>query len=231
MERMEGAGPEVGARSEEQDAESESMNGQRMQDPGMGGAGHLDAKEVAAYVDGTLPVEQRPKLESHLADCDPCREDVVAVRRSVRGAHRRAGRRLIPLAVAAGLAGILAVGILSRGTERADETVYREGTAALQEGSPLIEVVQPKSGGTLYRDAARFTWRPVEPDVFYRFTLTDTVGDVLWRGETRDTTLTLASEVALRPGDEYFWYVDTLLESGASATTDIVGFRVAPDAR
>ncbi|HSR42478.1 MAG TPA: zf-HC2 domain-containing protein [Longimicrobiales bacterium] len=198
------------------------------------GGPHLEAEDVAAYVDGSLPEERRSRLEVHLADCDPCREEVVAVRRSVKGADGRrspgpGGRvpRWAPVAAAAGLAGLLLVGTLLEGPSGTDEPVFRDGPASLQEeGVPRITVVRPVDGGTVVHDSLRFVWRAAGPDASYRFTLTDATGDVLWRAETPDTALVLGPEVALRSDEEYYWYVDTLLETGASATTDVVRFRV-----
>lgn len=205
------------------------MNGVRAgNNDGMGGP-HLDLEEVAAYVDGRLPEERRPELESHLADCEACREEVVGVSRAVRETDRRSGRRWTPLALAAGIAGLLVVGALLQDGGSPDAAVFRDGPGSLQEeGVPRISVVRPEDGATVSRDSLRFVWRAAGPEAFYRYTLTDASGDVLWRAETSDTTLTLHREVALRSGAYYYWYVDTLLETGASATTDVVGFRVGP---
>ena len=44
---------------------------------------HLTVEQVAAYVDGTLTVEQRAQVEVHLARCAGCRIEVIEVSRLV----------------------------------------------------------------------------------------------------------------------------------------------------
>ena len=45
---------------------------------------HPSAGVLAAFVDGTLPLAERAAIDSHLADCDDCRADVIAAVRFAR---------------------------------------------------------------------------------------------------------------------------------------------------
>jgi hypothetical protein len=60
----------------------------------------------------------------------------------------------------------------------------------------------------------------------FRFTLTGQSGEPLWFHETSETSVSLPSEVELRPGETYFWYVDVLLPDGRTGTTGVLDFIV-----
>ena len=111
-----------------------------------------------------------------------------------------------------------------------DGGVFRGDEGSRQtEGVPLLQPVQPISGSVVARDSLHFEWLSLDGAAgFYSFTLTDLEGDVLWRGTTRDTFLSLVDEVALESGSTHFWYVDALLDEAASATTGIQEFRTKP---
>lgn len=192
-------------------------------------SGHLDPETVAAYVDGTLDRTRRAAVEAHLADCDACRDEVVAVEAEVRSLRRGGGRQWVPLAAAATLVGLVVAGAVLLGPRGPAPARFRDGlSAARQPRRARIAVVRPTDGQSVTGDSVVFAWRAAGPRAFYRFTLTDTVGTAIWHAETRDTVLVLPADVPLRPDEDYFWYVDTLLGDGTSATTDIVEFRVAP---
>ncbi|UCG76563.1 MAG: hypothetical protein JSV95_04515 [Gemmatimonadota bacterium] len=70
----------------------------------------------------------------------------------------------------------------------------------------------------------RFVWRPAAVDAFYSLTLTNREGQLVWRGNTRDTLLVLDPEVRLDAGAPYYWYVDALLDTGESPTTGVHRF-------
>ncbi|HEX7899943.1 MAG TPA: zf-HC2 domain-containing protein, partial [Planctomycetota bacterium] len=80
-----------------------------------------DRETLAAYVDRRLPAADRDAYEAHLAACDACRAEAVALWRLVKPASRRFAaptrvspwRRLAPWAVAAALL-LLAVGLSFR---------------------------------------------------------------------------------------------------------------------
>lgn len=42
-----------------------------------GGIGHLDADEISAFAENALPEKARNRCVGHLADCDPCRQNLA----------------------------------------------------------------------------------------------------------------------------------------------------------
>ena len=71
-----------------------------------------------------------------------------------------------------------------------------------------------------------FTWRSVGADVYHFFLLSDN-GELLWTGETPDTSLTLPRAVSLLPGEKYWWRVDATTE-GIVASTGARRLQVSP---
>jgi len=189
---------------------------------------HLTPDDVAAFLDHTLSAERRLTVEAHIADCDPCREEIVAISRTVSGSGRRIRRRAVGSGLAA--AAVIAFAVLrANSPELASErgaTLRGEFDALQTEGVEKIEVVRPRDEDSLSSVDLRFVWRRAEGDASYSFTLTDGYGDVLWRGQTRDSVISISSEVLLDSGSPYFWYVDALLEEGVSATTGVHEFVV-----
>src|SRR5713226_7759134 len=51
--------------------------------------GHLDADEMSAFAERKLPPAARARYVSHLADCDPCRQQIAQLAAS-GGAFARA---------------------------------------------------------------------------------------------------------------------------------------------
>src|SRR2546428_6437366 len=64
---------------------------------------HLTAMEIAAYVDHGLVADARARARSHLAECDECRGEVIAVARLARTGSRFRWKALLPLAAPAAL--------------------------------------------------------------------------------------------------------------------------------
>ena len=47
-----------------------------------------DDEMLAAYVEGLVPVDQRPRIEAHLSECDACLEEFKLTNSIVRGGNR-----------------------------------------------------------------------------------------------------------------------------------------------
>lgn len=188
---------------------------------------HLTEEEIGAYVDGVIAPEERERLESHLAECSTCVDTTVSASGSLNSWRRKGRRRVyMPTIAAAAVIGLLAVGLSVGDDASSDPERFREPATSLQDESvQSIETVFPAEGGTLLASEPGFGWRSVEPDALYRLSLIDAAGDVVWNGSTRDTVLSLTSRVLLTPGVGYFWYVDALLEDGASATSGVRSFQ------
>ena len=193
--------------------------------------GHLVVGDLAAYLEGQLDDERVGQVESHLSACHECRSELSSAARALRGVRRAKRRAIQSPAVAVAAAIVLLLGAAVVADRLAEDGgVFRgDGGSSQTEGVPLLQPVQPISGSLVARDSLRFEWRSLGgADGFYTLTLTDMEGDVLWRGTTRDTVLSLLDEVALERGSTHFWYVDALLDGAASATTGIQEFRTKP---
>jgi len=194
-------------------------------------ARHPDDAAVAGYLDRTLAPDDYARVEAHLAACAECQRDVVAVTRVLAEAQAPRGRRFWVLStsvigglVAAGLALWVGVGL---GPSRAAR--LRADGISGDEGVPALMATAPAEAETVARGGLVFRWSPAEdPDALYELVISDSVGHVTLRRETRVTVLDLEPAAELAPGSLYYWYVDALLSDGRSATTGVRTFRIAP---
>jgi hypothetical protein len=187
---------------------------------------HLSAEDVAAYLSREVTEEDRQRIESHLVTCAACCDEIVALGHNLPESRARwpmASR--VGLAAAAVLAGVLLLGPGFGLFPSDEEPAFRGSQASLETSlRPSIEALAPGSGSAVGRDSVLFVWRPAAADAFYSLTLTDREGGLIWRGNTRDTLLALNPDVRLSVGDQYYWYVDALLDSGESPTTGVHRF-------
>ena len=189
---------------------------------------HVVPEELAAYLEAALPARDQARIEEHLAACDECREEAVAAFRTLRSRRRALPRGWLGVTLSAAAVLALVVG----GTAivqltRTDTLRFRSDPRGLgPEQVANIQIVRPADAGTVSRDSLVFVWRAQSADTFYRFTLTDEAGDVLWQTSTSDTVVTPGADVSLGPGVDYFWIVDALLAGGRTATTGARSFRI-----
>jgi len=190
---------------------------------------HLTLQQMAALLDRELSGEKLDRVEAHLASCDACRREVVEVSRTVNPKNdRRPWYALGAVAAAASIVGVLLLAPGTGGISSAEDSIVRTGgQTVLDEGVPGIEVVSPTDAAVIARESSLFVWRSGVEGAVYRFTLTDENGDVLWTESTSDSVLSLTSEVTLRAGTTYYWFVDALLDDGSSATTGFHEFRTS----
>ena len=57
---------------------------------------HLSAEELAAYLDGRLTPGDRPRMETHLAQCDLCLSELVETLRYLWGTDPPTGSSFDP---------------------------------------------------------------------------------------------------------------------------------------
>lgn len=187
------------------------------------GNNHLSAAQIAGYLDRDPSVE-RPLIEEHLAECAPCRHEIIEIMRLRGGRPRRLRWSVVAPAVAAAAVIALLVA-LPRDSGTGGEAV-RAGPSP--EGIPRFQTVSPSSTGLVRADSVVFVWRRAGAEASYRLTVTDAAGGQMWATATADTVAPLPARVRLAGGQAYFWYVDALLPSGESATTGVQEFRTAP---
>ncbi|HEY2377883.1 MAG TPA: zf-HC2 domain-containing protein [Gemmatimonadaceae bacterium] len=195
---------------------------------------HVSNEDLAAYLDGTLDQERRAIVESHLADCDRCRWDMLDVRGlladlpATEQAPRRTPRRRRSaawIATGAVAAGIIFSAALLRmpARDQARPSVER-GAAVIDR----IAVVTPAADRVVDGPNAVFVWRAIEGGGTYRLTIMDSAGARLWTTSTRDTTTSIPIKPPFARGRNYLWYVDALASDGHTVTSGARSFSTGP---
>jgi hypothetical protein len=183
---------------------------------------HLDPGEVVRHAAGTSGADERARVEAHLASCDVCIEEVVAVWRF--GGRRRSRRGWIAAGAAAAalLAGVL---IWAPGRSTPDGRTVRGGDE--QGVSQALVIVSPRER-EMVPPGIVLVWRSRPGVATYKLSVANASGDSVWAATTGDTAVGLPETLALARGASYFWYVDALLVEGRSVTSGIHEFRVNP---
>ena len=176
--------------------------------------GHLHVEEISSYVDGSTDPAERIRIEAHLADCPRCAEDVLMAATLSRRPQALRPWIVVPALAAAAIAAVIWLPSAFGEVER--DPRFRTG----DETTP-VRVLHPADQASIPSTDAEFAWRPIAPGASYSFRITDEIGDILWEGETRDTTATLEGRVLLRPGETYYWSVDALFAGGRTATSGV----------
>ena len=178
---------------------------------------HLTAMEVAAYVDNGLVAAARARARSHLAECDECRGEVIAVARLARTRVRGRWTVLVPFAAAAALVLYFAP------WQRPDSTapLLREpGVTTIVAPTPIA----PR-GGVAALPA--LTWSSVPLADRYKVTLFDGDGSVLWETQTADTTAVVAPTVRIVVGVAHYWQVAARTDVGRWVASDLTSFTLS----
>lgn len=178
--------------------------------------------EMAAYLDRRLSGTDRELAEAHLADCAECREELAQsylLLKRLRRPRRLAIGGLVA-AIAATLLLILRPGIMPWASPADDFQLRGDGDgAAIVAYGPI---------GETQASPVQFVWGAESTAISYRLTLTSTDGTTIWSRSAADTTVALPDSIALLAGERYRWVVDALLEDGATRSTGLREFRVAP---
>jgi len=186
--------------------------------PGEKIAGHLTAMEVAAYVDNGLEAAARARVRSHVAECDDCRGEVIAVARLARTGGRRRWMALVPLAAAAALVLYIAPW---QGPSDSTAPVLREpGVTTIVAPTPIA----PHGAVTALPS---LTWSRVPLADRYKVTLFDADGSVLWETQTADTTAVVPPSLRIVVGVPHYWKVAARTEPGRWVASDLTSFTLS----
>jgi hypothetical protein len=190
-------------------------------------ADHPSSEEIADYLNGRISPDVRSTLESHLADCRSCRQQVVSARRVLTTfSVRRSMAWAVPAAAAAVLAWVLLVPRPQAG-DATDDLPRDRGAASGSDAATTLTVIAPPNDGTVEPARVEFIWHAQAGGPLFRFVLTEGNRE-LWSATTRDTVLRPPSSVALEPGRAYLWYVDALDAAGRSTTSGTQRFVTLP---
>src|SRR5262245_61454171 len=200
--------------------------------------------EIAAYVDGTLDLAGRERLERHLADCSRCTRLVGIVssvkaggletvpdhlafraRRLAKPASAQWKRYLPPLAAAAAI--VLGVTVIFEFGSQS--VVQDEQTARTTRGTPSkpeIQVIAPSSGAVLGTDEVVFRWTEVPDARYYVVRVVTAAGELVAEQRVTTNEWRPGRSTALDPGQDYFVRVDAFPAVGPSSSSTHVPFSV-----
>ena len=183
---------------------------------------HIAPADIAAYVDRRLASAERERVEAHLADCQECRDEVLAVSRLTRKSLvARRSTAIIPF-IGVAAAAVIAVVLMRTpptGSRLISERMRADTPALTGELGARIAIHSPEDGNTVATPHPMFIWASVGGPATYRLTVSDQDGAARWTIATSDTSATLPDSVHLDMRTGYFWYVDALRSDGRSATT------------
>jgi len=183
---------------------------------------HLEAGEVAAYLDRAVSPAERDRIELHLADCAACRAEVHDVARLLRTAPV-ARRRYVRVGLAAAaILALLTVPRLYRPAPPGD--VAQREPAVTSTVAPTA--VAPRGSTT---GVPALVWTGVPGADRYRVKLIDATGSAFWQQETSDTSVAVPDSVRLLRGALYFWRVDAHIGWERWAASELQDFRVGRD--
>jgi hypothetical protein len=186
-------------------------------------ADHPSSEAIADFINGRLSPEVRSTVESHLAECRTCRQQVVSARRLLDTYQGRRPMRLaLPVAAIALVLIVFVPRMMSR-TPPSDAMRGRSGPNT--EGLPRLTIVAPPDGDSIVAGQVMFVWRNQPGQPLFRLTLTDGVRE-LWSVSTPDTSAKLPDSVRLAPARSYSWYVDAIGADGRSLTSGTQRFQV-----
>jgi len=179
---------------------------------------HLTAMEVAAYVDNGLVADARARVRSHLAECDECRGEVIAVARLARTGSRYRWKTLVPLAAAAAL--VLYLAPWQRPSDSTAPVLREPGVTTIVAPTPIA----PRGA---VNALPVLTWSSVPLADRYAVTLFDEDGSVLWETQTADTTAVVAPTVRIVVGVPHYWKVAARTEQGRWVASDLTSFTLS----
>lgn len=178
--------------------------------------------ELAAYLDRGLSPADRTRVESHLATCAECREQVAASKILVERAKRP--RRLTvgisALAAAAAAAFLL---VNPRSVQRQQPV---SGLTRAETSTTALTAYGPS--GETSRSHLHFVWGSAPSGAAYRLTVSNEGGSPLWSISVADTSVALPDTIRLVAGRHYYWVVDALTSDGRTVSTGLREFDVRP---
>lgn len=183
---------------------------------------HLESATVAAYLDGTLPPQDRARVEAHAAECAECRRELIEVAHVLHGRSRRPRWRLA-IGLASAAAGLLLLLVWPRSGERPGGAPgYREPVVTTTVSPAAIA---PRGE---IPTATALTWTAIPGVDRYRLTLFDETGRVVWETQRSDTSALLPDSVHLQRGARYLWKVEAQTSWDRWVGSELVEFSIGP---
>lgn len=194
------------------------------------GGRHLDAMDIAAFVNGNVDAATRARVLAHVNDCPECRDEIMEASHIASKLPSR-GRWQVPLTAFA-IAAALLIMLLPKAGTRAPSEPVRGGPAASPSlrGSPAPTDTTGVPTALTPRDRVdhvdRLVWSAASGALRYRARLYEEGGVVIWSATTVDTVVLLPDSVRLGPRRTYFWKVEANPDGQHAASSDLVSFTV-----
>lgn len=106
-------------------------------------------------------------------------------------------------------------------------SLLQEAPEPMRGGDTLVTVVQPVDGARLHAIPI-FVWQRVPDAVDYRLEVVDSSGTVVFEEQVQDTSSTGPMEGALKPGQQYRWWVTVLTRDARTLRSPTNDFRLTP---
>lgn len=192
---------------------------------------HVDAHDLAGYVDNTLSAAARAAVTAHVAECDRCRHELTAIRRLVPtgGAAQRHAAVIFGAALAAAV--VVMVFALPNGTIRQSVSASAESTRAaeygtLSEVAVPFPVVSPVADTAIPAEQVVLMWHAVGADAAYRVVVQDETGGIVFTQATADTIAPVPASAFTTRAQRFFWSVEARLTDGRAMSSSVQRFRV-----
>ncbi len=91
----------------------------------------------------------------------------------------------------------------------------------------LPKLISPRDNAVVRRADLEFRWEPVSDAIFYDVRIMSAEGDLVFAGQTENTTLKPESSASLVPGRKYFGTVRAHLRQGKAAKSRLISFKLA----
>jgi hypothetical protein len=203
-----------------------------------------DETQLAAFVDEGLAPRERARVAAHAAGCDYCAGQIGALARleeteppsAIPPALLARARALPPVSAAplgwrwgmAAAAAACFVVILTfsvRAPRPAGDSAI-EAVRKAPDSTAAPELLFPREGAVVKRQALVFRWRPVERSLYYDIRVLSADGDPIWNARINGTEAQIPQSIRLAPSQKYYASVDAWLPEGKSVKCPVVGFAV-----
>jgi Putative zinc-finger len=182
---------------------------------------HLSDSEMARYLDRRVSLEERDRIEDHLASCAECREHALGTQQLLRGARRP--RVVVAGSVLAAAAAVILIWIAR--VEPAKDPSAQQLRGVASDNTGLIAYGPT---GDAQRQTLRFVWGSAAGAASYRLSVTAANGAQAWSQSGVDTVATLPRSITLLIGERYLWVADAVMRDGSTRTTGLREFSLIP---
>jgi hypothetical protein len=181
---------------------------------------HLTDSEMARYLDRRVSLEERDRIEDHLASCAECREHALGTQQLLRR-----GRRPRIVATGGVLAAAAVVLIWIARVEPAKDQSAQQLRGVVSDN---IGLVAYGPTGDAKRESLRFVWGSAAGAASYRLSVTRANGAQVWSQSGVDTVASLPRSVTLLIGERYLWVADAVMRDGSTRSTGLREFSLIP---